>query len=248
MVGYGIERGENAPCESFKHVKQMPKRLLLVEDDAPLAKALAGSLEKSGYAVVWVADGRYVEAALLAQRHDLVILDLNLPGKDGFEVLRQLRSQNKPMPVLILSARDASTERVRGLDLGADDYLTKPFDLNELEARVRALLRRSKGIASAFIELGRLRADTKARRILREDVAMELTGREYALLEFLLLHAGHVVSKQQIAGKLSDSYDDMSPGAIEIHIHRLRKKIAGAGVNMRTLRGFGYMLEEAADA
>src|SRR5487761_2001244 len=122
--------------------------LLLVEDDAPLAKALAGSLRQSGYAVDWVADGRAADAVLLTQPYELVILDLGLPGRDGFAVLDGLRLRNKTLPVLILSARAASTERVRGLDLGADDYLTKPFDLNELEARVRALIRRSKGLAS----------------------------------------------------------------------------------------------------
>ena len=217
--------------------------LLLVEDDAPLAKALAGSLRQSGYAVDWVADGRAADAVLLTQPYELVILDLGLPGRDGFAVLDGLRLRNKTLPVLILSARDASTERVRGLDLGADDYLTKPFDLNELEARVRALIRRSRGLASAVVELGRLRVDTHARRVLHTGVAMDLTGREYALLELLVLRAGHVVNKSQIAEKLSAAGEDISPGAIEIHVHRLRKKIAGAGVTMRTLRGFGYMLE-----
>ncbi len=218
-------------------------RLLLVEDDAPLADGLANSLRQSGYGVDWIADGRGVGAALDAQEYDLVILDLNLPGKDGFEVLRHLRLQNKPLPVLILSARDASVDRVRGLDLGADDYLTKPFDLDELEARVRALIRRSHGIASTVVDVGRLSLDTKARRVLQQGLAMDLTGREYALLELLMLRADHVVSKQQIAQSLCDWGDEMSPGAIEIHIHRVRKKIEGAGVALRTLRGFGYMLE-----
>lgn len=221
----------------------MPIRLLLVEDDAPLADGLAHSLRQSGYSVDWIADGSMADAALSAQEYDLVILDLNLPGKDGFEVLRRLRSQNKPLPVLILSAREASAERVRGLDSGADDYLTKPFDLSELEARVRALIRRSQGIASAVVDMGRLCLDTKARRVLHQGTAMDLTGREYALLELLVLRAGHVVSKQQIAESLCEWGEEMSPGAIEIHIHRVRKKIEGAGVALRTLRGFGYMLE-----
>ena len=226
----------------------MTLRLLLVEDDAPLADGLANSLRQSGYSVDWSANGRAADAALMTREYDLVILDLSLPGLDGFEVLRRLRAQNKPLPVLILSARDASAERVRGLDSGADDYLTKPFDLEELEARVRALIRRSQGIASAVIGCAGLSLDTTARRVLNKGEAVELTGREYALLELLVLRAGHVVSKQQIAESLCEWGDEISPGAIEIHIHRVRKKIDGAGVALRTLRGFGYMLETQADA
>jgi two-component system, OmpR family, response regulator len=221
-------------------------RLLLVEDDAPLADGLANSLRQSGYSVDWIADGAMADAALSSREYELVILDLNLPGKDGFEVLRRLRSQNKPLPVLILSAREASAERVRGLDLGADDYLTKPFDLGELEARVRALIRRSQGMASAVVDIGRLSIDTKAHRVLHQGAAMDLTGREYALLELLALRAGHVVSKQQIAESLCEWGEEMSPGAIDIHVHRVRRKIEGAGVLLRTLRGFGYMLESEA--
>ncbi len=226
----------------------MTLHLLLVEDDAPLADGLANSLRQSGYSVDWSANGRAADAALMTREYDLVILDLSLPGLDGFEVLRRLRAQNKPLPVLILSARDASAERVRGLDSGADDYLTKPFDLEELEARVRALIRRSQGIASAVIGCAGLSLDTKARRVLNKGEAIELTGREYALLELLVLRAGHVVSKQQIAESLCEWGDEISPGAIEIHIHRVRKKIDGAGVALRTLRGFGYMLETQTDA
>ncbi len=226
----------------------MTLHLLLVEDDAPLADGLANSLRQSGYSVDWSANGRAADAALMTREYDLVILDLSLPGLDGFEVLRRLRAQNKPLPVLILSARDASAERVRGLDSGADDYLTKPFDLEELEARVRALIRRSQGIASAVVGCAGLSLDTKARRVLNKGEAVELTGREYALLELLVLRAGHVVSKQQIAESLCEWGDEISTGAIEIHIHRVRKKIDGAGVALRTLRGFGYMLETQTDA
>ena len=226
----------------------MTLHLLLVEDDAPLADGLANSLRQSGYSVDWSANGRAADAALMTREYDLVILDLSLPGLDGFEVLRRLRAQNKPLPVLILSARDASAERVRGLDSGADDYLTKPFDLEELEARVRALIRRSQGIASAVVGCAGLSLDTKARRVLNKGEAVELTGREYALLELLVLRAGHVVSKQQIAESLCEWGEEISPGAIEIHIHRVRKKIDGAGVALRTLRGFGYLLETQTDA
>ncbi|OIR07084.1 transcriptional regulatory protein tctD [mine drainage metagenome] len=218
-------------------------RLLLIEDDAPLANGLAASLRQSGYTVDWCADGVAAELALRRDDYRLVILDLNLPGRDGFEVLRRLRAQHLSLPVLILSAREASAERVRGLDLGADDYPTKPFDLDELEARVRALIRRSQGLASAIVEVGRLSLDTRSRRVLHSGRMIELTGREYALLELLVLRAGQVVSKQQIATGLRDWSEEMSPGAIEIHIHRVRKKIEGAGIALRTLRGFGYLLE-----
>ena len=223
-------------------------RLLVVEDDAPLADGLASSLRQSGYAVDWIADGNAAQTALITQDYDLVILDLSLPGKDGFALLSHLRSQNKRLPVLILSARDASAERVRGLDLGADDYLTKPFDLGELEARVRALIRRSQGMTTDTVQLGGLRVDTKARRALLNGTPIDLTGREYALLELLALRAGHVVSKQQIADNLCEWGDEMSPGAIEIHVHRVRKKLESSGVTVRTLRGFGYLLEGTPEA
>lgn len=220
-------------------------RLLLVEDDAPLARGLVGSLRQSGYSVDWSADGLVAETALRSHDYELVILDLNLRGRDGFEVLQRLRAENKHLPVLILSAREASTDRVRGLDLGADDYLTKPFDLNELEARVRAMIRRSKGLASAIVEIGRLSVNTKSRRVLHEGRVVELTRREYALLELMVLRAGQVVSKQMIAAALSPRGEEMSPGAIEIQIHHVRRKIEGAGVVLRTLRGFGYLLAAA---
>ena len=225
-------------------------RLLLVEDDSLLANGLVNSLRRSGYAVDWVADGPAADTALRGREHgyDLVLLDLNLPDMDGLEVLHNLRLRTEALPVLILSARDASQERVRALDLGADDYLTKPFDLPELEARMRALIRRSHGAASGRVDLGGLSLDTKARRIVRDGIALDLTGREYSLLELLLLRAGHIVSKQQIIDKLCESDSEMSAGAIEIHIHRIRKKIEGAAIMLRTLRGFGYMLEAEAAA
>jgi DNA-binding response OmpR family regulator len=224
-------------------------RLLLVEDDVWLSEGLANSLRKSGYAVDCVADGASAETVLSGREHgyDLVLLDLNLPKASGFDVLRNLRSRKDVLPVLILSAREASEERVRGLDLGADDYLTKPFDMAELEARVRALIRRSHRLADGTIEIGKLSLDCNARRVMRDGTPIELTAREYGLLELLLLRAGHVVSKEQIAEKLCEWGDEMTAGAIEIHIHRVRKKTEGAGIVVRTLRGFGYMLEADTD-
>lgn len=226
-------------------------RLLLVEDDEPLARAIAHALRASNYAVDWLASGRDADTALLTQEFDLIILDLNLPGRDGFEVLARLRTRKNTTPVMILSARDETRDRIRGLDLGADDYLTKPFELDELEARVRALIRRARTGGQSAIEIGNVLLDTAARRITVGATPLELTAREYGLLELLILRAGHVVSKDTLAERLCEWGDEMSHGAIEIHVHRLRKKLAGATLELRTLRGFGYMLEprkESADA
>lgn len=218
-------------------------RLLLVEDDEPLAHAIAQALRVSNYAVDWLASGRDADTALLTQEFDLIILDLNLPGRDGFDVLARLRARKNTTPVLILSARDETRDRVRGLDLGADDYLTKPFELDELEARVRALIRRARAGGQSAIEVGNVQLDTAARRIIVGGTPLDLTAREYGLLELLVLRVGHVVSKDTLAERLCEWGDEMSHGAIEIHVHRLRKKLAGATLELRTLRGFGYMLE-----
>jgi DNA-binding response OmpR family regulator len=214
--------------------------LLLVEDDIDLAEGLAASLRQSGYGVDWVASGSEAERVLESGDHDL-----NLPGKSGLEVLRGLRSRKKPVPVLILSARDETVDRVRGLDLGADDYLTKPFDLSELEARVRALLRRQRAGEGQRIEYGGLVLDAVARCITARGVMLELTAREYGLMELLMLRAGKVVSKAQISECLCVQGEEMSAGAIETLVHRVRRKIEGCPVDLRTLRGFGYILEGA---
>lgn len=182
---------------------------------------------------------------LQSDEFDLILLDLNLPGKSGLEVLRGLRSRKQPVPVLILSARDETEDRVRGLDLGADDYLTKPFDLSELEARVRALLRRSQAGEGMRIETGGLVLDAGARCISASGRVLDLTAREYGLLELLMLRTGQVVSKAQISERLCVQGEEMSDGAIETLVHRVRRKIEGCPVALRTLRGFGYMLETA---
>jgi len=218
-------------------------RLLLVEDDIDLAEGLAASLRRSGYDVDWVVSGTEAERVLQSTEFDLILLDLNLPGKSGLELLRGLRGRKKPVPVLIVSARDETDDRVRGLDLGADDYLTKPFDLSELEARVRALLRRSQSGEGARIEVGGLQLDAAARCITAGGCALDLTAREYGLLELLLLRAGQVVSKGQISERLCVQGEEMSDGAIETLVHRVRRKIEGCPAELRTLRGFGYMLE-----
>lgn len=218
-------------------------RLLLIEDDRPLAEGLAGTLRLSGYSVDWLESGTAGDEALRCERFDGVILDLNLPGCDGFEVLRRLRGRGDLTPVLILSARDETGERVRGLDLGADDYLTKPFEPSELEARLRAMIRRSCGSASNLIRVGALSLDSAARRASLAGEALELTPREYAVLEVLVLHRGQVVAKAQIASSLCAWDEELSANALDILIHRLRRKLEGSGVELRTLRGFGYLLE-----
>lgn len=218
-------------------------RLLLVEDDIDLAEGLAASLRQSGHAVDWVVSGTEADRVLQSSDYDLILLDLNLPGKSGLEVLRGLRSRRKPVPVLIVSARDETDDRVRGLDLGADDYLTKPFDLSELEARVRALLRRSQAGEGMRIETGGLLLDGGARCISVHGRALDLTAREYGLLELLMLRSGQVVSKTQISEHLCVQGEEMSDGAIETLVHRVRRKIEGCPAELRTLRGFGYMLE-----
>lgn len=220
-------------------------RLLLVEDDVDLAEVLAASLRQSGHGVDWVVSGTEAERMLQSDEFDLILLDLNLPGKSGLEVLRGLRSRKQPVPVLILSARDETEDRVRGLDLGADDYLTKPFDLSELEARVRALLRRSQAGEGMRIETGGLVLDAGARCISASGRVLDLTAREYGLLELLMLRTGQVVSKAQISERLCVQGEEMSDGAIETLVHRVRRKIEGCPVALRTLRGFGYMLETA---
>lgn len=218
-------------------------KLLLVEDDAALADGLSSLLRQSGYAVDWLASGYAADHALLTQEYDLVVLDLNLPDMDGHEVLRRMRARHAAVPVLILSARDATPQRVQGLDLGADDYLTKPFDIGELEARIRALVRRSQGLAANKLCLGRLELDSSARRAFVEGRPLDLTAREYGLLEILMLRPGQVLAKDTLATRLSEWGEEMSHTAVEIHVHRLRRKIEGTGVVLRTLRGFGYTIE-----
>ena len=223
-------------------------RILLVEDDALLADGLTHTLRQSGYAVDCLASGARADHALLMQEYDLVILDLSLPDLDGFEVLDRLRKRKEPTPVLSLTARDTLEERVQGLDKGADDYLTKPFDLPEFEARVRALIRRSQGGFSSVIAVGELTLNTRNRSILLGDDPLDLTAREYSLLETLLLRVGRVVSKEQIVQSLCEWNEEIGNNAIEVYIHRLRKKLEPAGLQIRTVRGLGYLLEKPHDA
>jgi DNA-binding response OmpR family regulator len=218
-------------------------RLLLVEDNASLARNVEAAFRARGYAVDLVSDGEDADAALHQGAYDLVILDLGLPSLDGLDVLRRLRRRGSRVPVLILTARDAVRDRVEGLNLGADDYLAKPFALEELEARAGALVRRGVGGAPAVVQHGRLTLDTASRQVRIDGAPIELPRRELNLLEVLLSRCGHVVSKEGLLEKLFGMDEEVGVNAVEIYVHRLRKRLEPGGVRIRTVRGLGYLLE-----
>jgi two-component system OmpR family response regulator len=218
-------------------------RILLVEDDELLSDGMSKALRQAGYAVDHVATGYEANIALSTTAFDLLILDLGLPSMDGLEVLRHLRQRNQTLPVIIATARDRLEDRVSGLDLGADDYIIKPFDLPELEARVRALLRRNRGAGGIEVTYGPLRFDTVGRRVMVNDQALDLSARELAVLEVLLQRGGSVVSKEQLIEHMYGWDEEVSQNAMEVNVHRLRKKLEPSGVNIRTIRGLGYLLE-----
>ena len=217
-------------------------RLLLVEDDAQLAEGLVGALRLSGFAIDWFTLGGQAEAALLTQEYDAIVLDLNLPGMDGFEVLQRLRSRRSDTPVMILTARDALDDRVKGLDLGADDYMLKPFDMPEFLARVRALLRRGGAATSNDIEFGSLTYDMSTRVVTAGGQPLNFSAREIGVLEALLMRAGKAVTKEALMEKLCNWDEDLGNNAIEVYVHRLRKKLEPYGVEIQTVRGLGYMI------
>ena len=221
-------------------------RILIAEDDQVLADGLTRSLRASHYAVDQVADGLSADHALHAGSFDLLILDLGLPRLSGFEVLKRLRSRGDSLPVLILTAADNLEDKVRGLDLGADDYMAKPFELAELEARVRALTRRGMGATSSLIRHGPLSVDLSGRVVMLDDRVVDLSARELALLEVLLQRSGRLVSKDQLVDHLCVWGEEVSTNAIEVYIHRLRKKIETGPVRIATVRGLGYCLERIA--
>jgi DNA-binding response OmpR family regulator len=218
-------------------------RILLVEDDAIIADGLSASLRKGGYAVDHVDNGLDADTTLLSQNYDLLILDLGLPRLGGIDVLRRLRSRKSPLPVLVLTAQEGVEARVHGLDAGADDYLTKPFALPELEARVRALTRRGTGQAT-LIEVGNLLFDQSERLVRLDGKSVDLSARELELLEVLLLRAGRLVSKEHLIDHLCAWGEEVSTNAIEVYVHRLRKKLEPGGVRISTMRGLGYCLEK----
>ena len=220
-------------------------RILIAEDDHVLADGLMRSLRAAGAAVDHVSTGSEAEAALLtSQEFDLLILDLGLPRLHGLDVLKNLRARGSNLPVLILTAADSVEERVKGLDYGADDYMAKPFSLQELEARVRALVRRGMGAASTVIRHGPLSYDQTGRVATIDGKMIDLSARELGLLEVLLQRSGRLVSKDQLVERLCEWGEEVSNNAIEVYIHRLRKKIEGGPIRIATVRGLGYCLEK----
>ncbi|NYT61846.1 response regulator transcription factor [Alcaligenaceae bacterium] len=218
-------------------------RVLVIEDDATLGHALQEFLIGQGYAVDWLEDGDQALGAIAGQTYDLLLLDLNLPGLSGLDVLHRLRAGNQQVPVLILTARDGVEDRVAGLDAGADDYVTKPFELPELAARVRAFGRRRAGQAQPCIEAGPLQFDTVGREVRVNGERLSLSVRELSVLEMLMARVGRVVTKRQIVNSLSAWDADFSENAVEVYVYRLRKRLEGTGAGIQTVRGFGYLLD-----
>ena len=220
-------------------------KILLVEDDAALGHAMSTSLIRSGYIVNWAHDGYEADIALHDDVYDAVILDLGLPKIDGFEVLKRMRERKVMAPVIILTARDDLDDRVKGLDLGADDYLTKPFKLPELEARLRAQIRRNNSTLTSTIEYGPLVLNMSDKMLSVNGEQMLLSPREFGVLEMLLSRVGRVVSKEAIVEALCKWDAGVGNNAIEVYIHRLRKKLEPIGINVLTIRGLGYLLQKA---
>jgi two-component system, OmpR family, response regulator QseB len=215
-------------------------RLLLVEDDSMIGEAAREGLRHEGHSGDWVRDGREAEASVASTAYDLVLLDLGLPRRDGLSVLRSWRSRGENVPVLIITARDAVTDRIAGLDAGADDYLVKPFDLDELSARVRAVMRRKSGRAASVMKLGELEIDTSSKRVKWQGADVSLSAREYALLEALADRPGAYLTRAQLEERLYGWGEEIASNAVEVHIHGLRRKL-DAGL-IRNVRGMGYTL------
>lgn len=222
-------------------------RVLLVEDDDVLGDALNQTLINAAYTVDWAKDGKYADLALHDQIYEAVILDLGLPKIDGMTILQKLRSRKLLIPVLVISAREEIDDRIRALDLGADDYLVKPFKLAELEARLRALIRRANRTASHILEFGSLAFNTQDRTVsIASSTAnfLALSKREKGILEILMMRAGRVVSKETMIDHLCNWSEDVGINAIEVYVHRIRKKLEPHQVAIRTVSGAGYMLEQ----
>ncbi|BAF87951.1 MULTISPECIES: response regulator transcription factor [Azorhizobium] len=217
-------------------------RILLVEDTEEIGRAIAKRFERIGYAVDWERDGRTAAELLEVQSYDLVVLDVMLPRQDGFSVLKGLRGRGVRTPVLVLTARSAVDDRISALDLGADDYLIKPFDYRELEARARALLRRAAGQSDNLLRLGPLTIDRAGRTASVEGKALDLTRRELTVLEILASRPGRFVPKEELVEQLFSFDQDPSPNAVEQFVARLRRKLAATPVEIRTERGLGYQL------
>ena len=216
-------------------------RVLVVEDDPMIGEAVVAGLAADGHAVDWVRDGRAAELSMGTHAYSLVLLDIGLPARDGIEVLKTMRARKVDVPVLIITARDTVADRIAGLDAGADDYLVKPFDLDELAARVRAVLRRRAGRADSMVRIGALEIDTAARRVKWQGREVPLSAREYALLEALAARPGAYLSRTQLEERLYGWSDEIASNAVEVHIHALRRKLDAELI--RNVRGLGYTLE-----
>ena len=216
-------------------------RLLLVEDDAMIGEAIRAGLKREGFTIDWVHDAGAAARVLRTEPFELVLLDLGLPGGDGLELLETLRGRGESLPVLIITARDAVSDRVRGLDAGADDYLAKPFDLDELAARIRALLRRKSGRASSSLEHGGVVLDPASHRVTRDGAEIALSPREFALLQLLLERPGAILSRAQIEERLYGWGEEVESNAVEVHIHGLRRKLGAQFI--LTVRGVGYRVQ-----
>ncbi len=221
-------------------------RILVVEDDALLGRGIQAGLGELGFATDWMRDGIEARAALDVAGYAAVVLDLGLPRLSGLDLLKELREKGDRTPVLVLTARDAIDERIRGLDSGADDYMIKPFDLDELAARLRALVRRASGEAAPLLKAAGVELDPATRSVHFAGVPVELSGREFEVLRELMLAAGRVLTREQIVERIYAWGEDLESNAVEVHIHHLRRKLA-PGV-IRTVRGVGYMLPREADA
>lgn len=219
-------------------------RILLVEDDALVAAGIREALERSGYAVDHVGAAEPALSSLALTAYDLALVDIGLPGMDGHELIRRARRRGIGLPILVVTARDGLDDRVVGLDLGADDYIAKPFQLPELLARARALIRRSRSAASSELVAGRLRLDLTRRTAETDGKPLDLTGREWEILQQLMLATPKVLSKQKMAESLSRWDNELTPNAVELYVSRLRGKLQDAGVAIRTIRGIGYRLDE----
>lgn len=215
-------------------------RVLVVEDDVLLGDAIQAGLKQAGYAVDWMQDGISADQALSTEPYAAVVLDLGLPRLSGLEVLRRLRSRNAPIPVLILTAMDAVDDRINGLDAGADDYLVKPFDMGELAARLRALVRRASGKSASELRVAGVMLEPAAHRVLYRDQPVELSAREFAVLHALMLNAGRVLSRAQIEEQLYAWGEEVESNAVEVYIHHLRRKLFPELIE--TIRGVGYLM------
>lgn len=222
-------------------------RLLIVEDDDIVADAISRGLTAASYSVHRVASAEAAQAAIASEEFAMAIIDVGLPGTDGLTLVRRLRSAGKSLPALILTARCTLTDKVKALDLGADDFLSKPFEAVELAARCRALMRRTTGAADGLVRLNRISVDLGGKRLCIDEVEVELTAREWLVLECLARRIGQIVSKERVQQAVAGPDQDITPNAIEVHVSRLRAKLGSAAI-IRSLRGLGYRLEEAKPA